>query len=233
MAGVIPLNLFLVLFFGTLFFFVILLFVILILIFQREKKFNKETLFLPISPSFKEGAETMLKNELEKAMREFGESFKTSLFQIISLYQKEAEKMSESVSLLAPELKNSLKEKTNEIFAVLEIELKKALSEIAKQNQQISQIILREAKEKLDIFGKEIEMISQETKKGFLEKKIEIEKMLENYKREKIKEVDEKIFQILADVSKKVLGKVIDVSTHEELVFRALKKAKEENFFEA
>jgi hypothetical protein len=233
MAEVIPLNLFLVLFFGTLFFFVILLFVILILIFQREKKFNKETLFLPISPSFKEGAETMLKNELERAMREFGESFKTSLFQIISLYQKEVEKMSESVSLLAPELKNSLKEKTNEIFAVLEIELKKALSEIAKQNQQISQIILREVKEKLDIFGKEIEMISQETKKGFLEKKIEIEKMLENYKREKIKEVDEKIFQILADVSKKVLGKVIDVSTHEELVFRALKKAKEENFFEA
>jgi hypothetical protein len=57
--------------------------------------------------------------------------------------------------------------------------------------------------------------------------------MLENYKREKIKEADEKIFQILADVSKKVLGKVIDVSTHEELVFRALKKAKEENFFEA
>ena len=232
MSGVVPLDLFLIFILGLFLFFVVSLFAILILFFQREKKFTKETLPLSLSSSFKKEAETTLKNEIERAKREFRENFKTFLFQLMSIYQKEVEKVSENAFLLAPELKNNLLEKINEIFTMLELEFKKSIYQIEKQNQQISQIILREVKEKLNNFEKEIETISQETKRGILEKKNEIEKMLESYKREKIMEVDEKIFKIIADVSKKVLGRSIDVSTHEELVFRALKKAKEENFFE-
>jgi F0F1-type ATP synthase membrane subunit b/b' len=114
----------------------------------------------------------------------------------------------------------------------LEKETKKSFLEIEKESRQILQVLLKETKEKIKKLEEEIGIISQETRKSFIEKRNEIEILLENYKKEKIKEIDERIFQLLVDITKKVLGKAIDLSTHEELVIKALEKAKKENFFE-
>ena len=48
------------------------------------------------------------------------------------------------------------------------------------------------------------------------------------YEEQKIKELDAKVYQILSQVAKKTLGRAIDLSTHEELVLEALKRAKTE-----
>ncbi len=51
---------------------------------------------------------------------------------------------------------------------------------------------------------------------------------IREYQDQKIKEVDDKIYQVLAQVAKKTLGRAIDLSTHEKLVLEALEKAKKE-----
>jgi exonuclease VII large subunit len=232
MSETISSNLFLFFIFGLPFFCLILFFIILILILKKEREVKKGILFLPVSSSFKENAELALKNELEKATKEFRETIKTTFFQLISSYQKEIEKIAETILIFTPEFKNNLKEKTNEIYTILEKETKKSFLEIEKESRQILQVLLKETKEKIKKLEEEIGIISQETRKSFIEKRNEIEILLENYKKEKIKEIDERIFQLLVDITKKVLGKAIDLSTHEELVIKALEKAKKENFFE-
>lgn len=55
------------------------------------------------------------------------------------------------------------------------------------------------------------------------------EKEVENYKLERLKQVDDSIMKMVEDVSRKVLAKEITSDEHEKLVMKALEKAKEEN----
>lgn len=48
------------------------------------------------------------------------------------------------------------------------------------------------------------------------------------YELQKIKELDDKVYQILGAIAKKTIGRAIDLSTHEDLVLEALKRAKKE-----
>lgn len=54
---------------------------------------------------------------------------------------------------------------------------------------------------------------------------------IEKFRAEKFVQIENQINQMVLEVSKQVLGKAIDASTHEELVKDALEKAKKENFF--
>lgn len=54
---------------------------------------------------------------------------------------------------------------------------------------------------------------------------------LKNYKESRLKEIDREIANIVLKVSKEVLGKAIDLKDHEDLVIRALEKAKKEGVF--
>ncbi|OGM67592.1 hypothetical protein A2962_03580 [Candidatus Woesebacteria bacterium RIFCSPLOWO2_01_FULL_39_61] len=57
--------------------------------------------------------------------------------------------------------------------------------------------------------------------------KAEVE--VENYKLERLKQVDESIMKMVEEVSRRVLAKEITADEHEKLVLKALEKAKEEN----
>ncbi len=48
------------------------------------------------------------------------------------------------------------------------------------------------------------------------------------YREAKIKELDDTVYQVLAQVAKKTIGRAIDLSSHEKLVMEALEKAKKE-----
>ena len=54
---------------------------------------------------------------------------------------------------------------------------------------------------------------------------------LEAYKKNQLKAIDAQINAIIAKVAREVVGKTIDISTHQQLVMQALEKAKAENFF--
>lgn len=57
------------------------------------------------------------------------------------------------------------------------------------------------------------------------------EKEVDNYKIERLKQVDESIMKMVEDISRRVLAKEITSEEHEKLVLKALEKAKEENIF--
>lgn len=57
------------------------------------------------------------------------------------------------------------------------------------------------------------------------------QKEIEDYKREKFRQIDESIFRIIFRVSQEVLSKPLDLEMHQDLVMKALREAKKEGFF--
>jgi len=54
---------------------------------------------------------------------------------------------------------------------------------------------------------------------------------IERYKEERKREIDEKLFEFVKEVVKRVLGKQISIDEHEKLVLKALEEAKRQGFF--
>lgn len=55
---------------------------------------------------------------------------------------------------------------------------------------------------------------------------------IDNYKKEKEKKIDEGALKLIAQLSKRVLGKDISLEEHEKMVVKALEEAKKQGFFE-
>ena len=58
-----------------------------------------------------------------------------------------------------------------------------------------------------------------------------IEKEVEEYKRNKLTKVDEEIRQIVLSAAREVIGRAISLSEHEDLVSKALERAKKDRLF--
>ena len=92
-----------------------------------------------------------------------------------------------------------------------------------------------EINKKLEILSKDIDqrvkdlyLAPAETIKTKIK---ETEQEIEKYKAERLKEIDQKIYQTIESVIEKVAGKTISLSVHQDLIIEALKKAKVENLF--
>lgn len=55
---------------------------------------------------------------------------------------------------------------------------------------------------------------------------------LQKYRADQMARIDQEVHQMVSDIAKQVLGKAIDVSTHEDLVKAALERAKKESLLE-
>lgn len=58
-----------------------------------------------------------------------------------------------------------------------------------------------------------------------------IEEEMGSYKRVRLNQVDETIFEILREVTQKIIGRVVSFEEHEELVKKSLEEAKRQNVF--
>ncbi len=101
--------------------------------------------------------------------------------------------------------------------------------------QNISKNIETNTLEEIRKFKQTIEQetISSEQE---LKKKVDADYLMakndvNKYKEEKLKEVDEKIYEILEKVSKEVIGKAINISEQGELITESLESAKKEGVF--
>ena len=79
---------------------------------------------------------------------------------------------------------------------------------------------------------KQQEAIVKETQFLAAQDIAKLQQELEKYRKDRFAQIDQKVNQMAADVAKQVLGKTIDISTHEELVKSALERAKKEGFLE-
>ncbi len=135
--------------------------------------------------------------ELKKVSLDQGKEIKTISEELLKVYQKELTDL-----------------KQNNI---------KIISNISKDIESSTRAELEDFKE---ILKKET-FASQKIVEGKIEQDYQIvEKKLQAYEAERIKKIEDHIYNIIQNVSKEVLGKTLSLQEHEQLVIDALEKAK-------
>lgn len=159
---------------------------------------------------------TELLNSYAKALSEEKDKNVASLKYISDSIEKEA----------AQEISQFKEVSTN-----MEKEAAKELSEFRK----VSEGIEGQAVKELDEFRKALEKETVASEKAVQEKLDQdyekVRQKLTAYESEKMKQMDERINSVLADVAKEVFGTAIDLSTSEDMVMAALERAKAEGMF--
>jgi len=107
-----------------------------------------------------------------------------------------------------------------------------ALSNQTKENfQKMTDLAVKSGKDLADFIKKQEEAIVKESQYLVATNVVKMEKEMENYRQNQIKKLDAKINTVLTDVAKQVLGKAVDLKSHQDLIIEALNKAKAENLF--
>jgi hypothetical protein len=130
------------------------------------------------------------------------------------------------------EEKLSLQKGTEESLAEYRKNLLSLLSEQQQSSKQFQDQLLNLSKEKMEeiarVAPEGVLNLHQAFDQQIKEKLLEAEKEIASYKSRQLQRVDEKIYQLVAEIAKKTIGRSIDVSTHEEIVMEALQKARKE-----
>ena len=113
-----------------------------------------------------------------------------------------------------------IKETAKKLQEEIEIEFKKVDDAAYKQLEQVSKFTRDQQ-----------EVIVSESQAMVASLVSKMEEEINVYKQAQMKRVDTSIHAILVDATKEIIGKSMNVSEHEELVEKALDRAKREKFF--
>ncbi|HSX58026.1 MAG TPA: hypothetical protein VLE47_02005 [Candidatus Saccharimonadales bacterium] len=102
---------------------------------------------------------------------------------------------------------------TEKLMQLLDSELKKRVEELDKN-----------AANQIEEARKEV---TATVKKDLEQLNVQVDK----YSKDRFKQVDEKIYQIVSETAKNSVGKVINLVDHQELVMNSLEAAKKDKFF--
>jgi len=208
----------------------IILFFILILViyfFRPTKEEQERYIFLKTA----EKLEKLMEQEVKKSMVTLNQNIQAFTSQLTEFYNKEISafpiKMEEQLS--------QINKVTDEIQDKLLKETENKIAEFSNTYLKGQDLLFQEIKTKTEELSKniadEIHWLYQASLEPLSEKVVQVEKNIDNYKKEKIKEIDQRIYEIIKQVAKKTIGKTIDLSLHENLVIEALEKSKKEKFF--
>lgn len=148
----------------------------------------------------------------------------------------------EGVENLSEEAKNDLQKQTQELVqqsiskdSQVFQNIIKDITETYKTELQNLNNLQKEEYSKLFSSSKtameaEIANLSQEVARISTEGKAKVEAELSAYKQKVKTDLDQRVFSVLSDVAKETIGESIDINKHEELVMKALQKAKNERF---
>lgn len=107
--------------------------------------------------------------------------------------------------------------------------------EIQKISAEIAIEFKNEAVIELARFKKELQdkivQVEGATEKVLMDEYQEIKKEIDRYRASKMAQIDTQSKEILTDVTRRVLGRAIDLRAHEDLVMQALEDAKRQNLF--
>jgi F0F1-type ATP synthase membrane subunit b/b' len=152
------------------------------------------------SDKLRSDLDTMLKQGVQQNQSETKLMLQNATKDIVEAYQKQFSQLSKEIESAGLSAHRELMEAGKQRIA----ELSQGISNELAQVRQSAQ----------EQVNKEL-LASQEKIKA--------------YESQKINELDTKVYQIIGMIAKKTIGHAIDLSTHEELVLDALKKAKKEN----
>ena len=103
-------------------------------------------------------------------------------------------------------------------------------AKILEYFQILSDDAVKKGVELSDFIEKQQGAIVKETQFLAARNVVKLQQDLEKYRANKFVQIDQQVNKMVSDIAKQVLGKAIDVSTHEDLVKTALERAKKEGF---
>lgn len=125
-----------------------------------------------------------------------------------------------------------IEKKIEEEIAKILADYSKSLNLEAKKYATIvGDLTTKQGRDLSAFIAQQQKSITSETQYLVANHVVRVEKELDIYKQDRLKAIDTHVNKLVSEVARKVLGKTIDISTHEELVKEALERAKEENFF--
>jgi F0F1-type ATP synthase membrane subunit b/b' len=157
-------------------------------------------------------------NEIKKEAKNILFDINKKLFDFLtSFYKKEVINFTEAWNGAMMKFKDSIEKELPEISKIkLEMQ-ERILIEVEKQIKDLAKDISKKTEK---IYESAAQLINQEI--------IESEKYIKNYKNKKIKEIDEKAYQIINDLAKRLIGRSLTVSEQENLIIKSLEEAKKE-----
>lgn len=175
--------------------------------------------------------------------------------------QKQAQEILEKAQKEAEDLINSSHQKAAEIIKNTEVlstdsknKMLTALEEVSRVNTENFRSTLNDAKDDIaTVLAKVSKDLSSSaltevaTFRGSLQKDLinsqaalssavnegykKIEEEMSKYRQIRLNQVDETIFEILREVTQKIIGRAVSFEEHEELVKKSLEEAKRQNVF--
>ncbi len=191
-------------------------------------KEKEGTLYLKISKEFEQQMEGLMAKQLRESV--MGLNKKIQLFneEIIESYKREIASFFRGAEGEFSKISNFNKSVQDE----LKQEVEKKIAEFDAGFAQARGMLFQEARERTAELGKDLSgqasRAYRSAAESLKERDAEIKKEIENYKKEKMEELDKEIYRIIGEVAKNTIGKTIDLSSHEDLVMDALEKARRE-----
>lgn len=143
--------------------------------------------------------------------------------------------MKQGVDQIISESKQMLQIQSKNILSVYQNKFSSLNQEVAMAAQEARDQIIKEAQIRISEIGSSVEANLAEIPRLVGDKVEEQvaknEKEFEEYKQQRFKEIDAKIYQLIGQIAKKTIGRSIDISTHEQLVIDALERARKEKIF--
>jgi len=189
---------------------------------------SSNELFFKISEDFRRQLEELIGKEIQKNVEELKDELKKTSEEIIKSYKSQFASGSQEIQRVLGEFYQQIPKEVSHL-SKFSLEIQNKISEEVKNKiLELNQVAEKEFIKIQEANVKSSAQVYQLIQEAINRKVQETEKEIENYKNMRFKEIDRKIYQMLGEVAKKTLGKTIDLSTHEELVMRALEKAKKE-----
>lgn len=102
---------------------------------------------------------------------------------------------------------------------------------LAEVSKDLKSKALSEVKTFKGSLEAEIQSSQQALRQAVNEGYKKIEGEIDKYRQARLQQVDQAIFELLREVSQRVMGKALTLEEHEELVIKSLEEAKKENVF--
>ena len=181
-------------------------------------------------------AQKMLDDAREKStsiVSEATERAQRTLLSMEKLSQESKNKLTTELESLAENQASALKEASSSLMSFYKESLSKqreeSLHTLEDTSHEIEEELLHEVEDFKKVLHDETVGAQQAVEAKVQEKYAVVEKEITSYREKQLKAVDETIYDILHDVSKKVFGEALDMEDHQDLVIKALAEAKENN----
>lgn len=151
-----------------------------------------------------------------------------SLDDIEDLNNSTKESLIRKLTTLYDKQENVLKQMNVDLLDSYKKAIEKESGESIKTLAETSEILKQEVLSEVEVFKQNMKDSTYLTQKE-LEERLrksyeEVEKEIKTYKEDKIKSLNSKIFDVLAEVSTAVIGKCVDMSTSEKFIMDTLKE---------